>query len=121
MARAALQAGHTVIVDRTNRTRGHRERWLQISREAQRPAIAVVMTTSEALCQQRNAMRDPRRRLSDERMERMMAALEPVRTDEGFVSIYFENGVGAGMSLEEILLQFQTKEQLSHEYYYQAR
>jgi predicted kinase len=121
VARAALQSGHTVIVDRTNRTPAHRERWLQIARAARSPAVAVVMTTSEALCRERNAMRDPRRRLSEERMERMIAALEPVRTDEGFVSVYFENGVGAGISLEEILLQFQTKEQLSHEYCYQAR
>jgi hypothetical protein len=79
------------------------------------------MTTSEALCRERNEMRDPRRRLSDERMERMLAALEPVRSDEGFVSIHFENGVGAGIELEDILSQFQTKEQLSHEYCYQAR
>jgi protein phosphatase len=47
LARTALQAGHTVIVDRTNRTRAHRERWLQIAREASCPAIAVVMSTSE--------------------------------------------------------------------------
>jgi hypothetical protein len=79
------------------------------------------MTTSAALCRERNAVRDPGRRLSEERMERMLAALEPVRPDEGFVSIDFEDGVGAGISLEEILLQFQTKEQLSHEYCYQAR
>jgi predicted kinase len=121
VARAALQAGHTVIVDRTNRTRAHRERWLQIASTAQCPAVAVVMTTSEALCRERNEMRDPRRRLSDERMERMLAALEPVRSDEGFVSIHFENGVGAGIELEDTLSQFQTKEQLSHEYCYQAR
>jgi predicted kinase len=121
VARAALQAGHTVIVDRTNRTRAHRERWLQIAREARCPTVAVVMTTSAALCRERNAVRDPGRRLSEERMERMLAALEPVRPDEGFVSIDFEDGVGAGISLEEILLQFQTKEQLSHEYCYQAR
>jgi predicted kinase len=121
VARAALQAGHTVIVDRTNRTRAHRERWLQIAREARCPAVAVVMTTSEALCRERNAMRDAGRRLSEERMERMFLALEPVRPDEGFVSIHFENGVGAGISLEEILSQFQNKEQLSHEYCYQAR
>ena len=36
VARAALQAGHTVIVDRTNRTRAHRERWLHISRVRRR-------------------------------------------------------------------------------------
>ncbi len=58
VARAALQAGHTVIVDRTNRTRAHRERWLQIAREASCPAVAVVMTTPEAICRERNAKRD---------------------------------------------------------------
>jgi predicted kinase len=121
VARAALQAGHTVIVDRTNRTLAHRQRWLHIAREARRPAVALVMTTSEGLCRERNAKREPGRRLSEERMERMLAALEPVRPDEGFVSIHFENGVGAGISPDEILSQFQTKEQLSHEYCYQAR
>ena len=121
VARAALQAGHTVIVDRTNRTRAHRERWLQIAREARCSAVAVVMTTPEALCRERNATRDPGRRLSEARMERMLAALEAVQPGEGFVSIHFESGVGDGISLEEILSQFQNKEQLSHEYCYQAR
>jgi predicted kinase len=121
VARAALQNGHTVVVDRTNRTHAHRQRWLQMAREAQCPAVALVMTTSEALCRERNARRDLSRRLSEERMERMLAALEPVRPDEGFASIHFENGVGSGISLDEILSQFQTKEQLSHEYFYQAR
>ncbi|MGA3190865.1 MAG: ATP-binding protein, partial [Bryobacteraceae bacterium] len=68
VARAALQAGHTVIVDRTNRTRAHRERWLEIAREASCPAVAVVMTTPEALCRERNAKRRDNRRLSDDRM-----------------------------------------------------
>jgi predicted kinase len=121
VARAALKAGHTVIVDRTNRTRAHRERWLQIAREARCPAVAVVMTTSEALCRERNAKRDAGRRLSEERMERMFSVLEPVRSDEGFVSIHFDDGVGASIALEEILLQVRKKEQLSHEYYYQTR
>jgi tRNA uridine 5-carbamoylmethylation protein Kti12 len=121
VARAALQAGHTVIVDRTNRTRAHRERWLQIAREASCPAVAVVMTTPEALCRERNAKRDGSSRLSEERMERMLVALEPVRPEEGFVSIHFENGVGAGIGLDEILTTVQGKEQLSHEYCHQAR
>jgi predicted kinase len=121
VARAALQAGHTVIVDRTNRTRAHRERWLQVAREAGCPAVALVMTTPASLCRERNAKRDASSRLSEERMERMLAALEPVRADEGFVFIHFENGVGVGIRLEEILLPFQKKEQLSHEYCYQAR
>ena len=40
IARAALEAGLTVIVDRTNRTLAHRERWLEIAREE---AEALVM------------------------------------------------------------------------------
>src|ERR1700678_1664455 len=55
VARAALQSGHTVIVDRTNRTRAHRERWLRVAHEAPCPAVAVVMTTSESLCRERNS------------------------------------------------------------------
>src|SRR5580658_8364954 len=57
VARAALRAGHTVVVDRTNRTRAHRQRWLQIAREHACPAIAVVMATPEAICRERNAKR----------------------------------------------------------------
>jgi predicted kinase len=120
-ARAALQASHTVIVDRTNRTRVHRQRWLEIAREASCDAVAVVMTTPAPLCRERNAQRQGSSRLSDERMERMLAALEPVLPDEGFVSIHFNNGAGEGIEMEEILSQFQKKEQLSHEYCYQAR
>ena len=33
VARTALERGHTVIVDRTNRTRAHRRRWLAIAGE----------------------------------------------------------------------------------------
>src|SRR6202022_625506 len=65
VARAALQAGHTVIVDRTNRTRAHRERWLALAREESCPAIAVVMSTSEELCRARNAKREGNRRVSE--------------------------------------------------------
>ncbi len=65
VARAALQAGHIVIVDRTNRTRAHRERWLALAREAACPAIAVVMSTSEELCRERNAKRPGNRRVSE--------------------------------------------------------
>jgi predicted kinase len=120
VARAALQAGHTVIVDRTNRTRAHRERWLEMAREASCPAVAVIMTTSEAVCRERNAKRG-RSRLSEERMERMLAALEPVQSDEGFVSIHFEEGMGPGLALDEILSILQEKERQSHEHCYQAR
>jgi len=109
IARAALSAGHSVIVDRTNRTRAHRERWLQLGREHSCPAIAVVMQTSEELCRERNSQRDDRRRLSDERMNRMLAAFEPVHPDEGFASILIE--------CEEIT----KKEREFHEYCYETR
>jgi predicted kinase len=109
LARAALQAGHTVIVDRTNRTRTHRERWLQIAREASCPAVAVVMTTPVSICRERNAKRNAPTRLSEERMDRMFAAFEPIQPDEGFVSIFFEDGIGVGVAVPEILSQLQNK------------
>ncbi|MCU1257274.1 MAG: polynucleotide kinasephosphatase [Bryobacterales bacterium] len=117
-ARAALQAGHTVIVDRTNRTRAHRERWLALARQESCPAIAVVMSTAEELCRERNAKREGNRRVSEERMGRMFAALEPVRLDEGFAAVHFGNGVGLGIGLTEIL---SVKEQLFHEYCHETR
>ena len=118
VARAALRAGQTVLVDRTNRTRAHRERWLGLAREESCPAIAVVMSTSKELCRERNARREGARRVSDERMERMFAAFEPVSADEGFAAIHFDSGVGPGISLAQIL---SVKEQVSHEYCNEAR
>jgi predicted kinase len=102
VARTALRAGHTVIIDRTNRTRAHRERWVRIARQASGSAVAVVMTTPEQLCRERNAKRTAGR-LSEERMERMLAALEPVRSGEGFACIHRETGMGPGIGLEELL------------------
>jgi len=92
VARAALAAGHTVIVDRTNRTRAHRERWLRIAREVGCEAIAVVLATPESICRERNAARDDASRLSKERMDRMIAAFEPVEADEGFTEVRIEKG-----------------------------
>ena len=118
IARAALRVGHTVIVDRTNRTRAHRDRWLRIAHEAQCPAVAVVMSTPPELCRQRNDERAGQRRLSSERMERMLAALETVCNDEGFAAVHFEDGVSQSIGLDRIL---PTKEQISHEYCHEAR
>jgi predicted kinase len=87
IARAALREGQTVIVDRTNRTRAHRARWLAIAREAGCPALAVVMSATPAECRARNRARSGPRRVSDERFERMLAALEPVTIAEGFSEI----------------------------------
>ena len=118
LARAALRASHTVIVDRTNRMRGQRARWLSLAREESCPAFAVVMSTSEALCRERNARREGPRRLSDERIERMLAAFEPVGLDEGFAAVHYDIGVGPGIGLAEILF---SKGAGAHEYCHEAR
>jgi predicted kinase len=108
VAMAALESGHAVIVDRTNRTREHRQRWLRIASEAGCPAAAVVMTTSADVCRARNRERVPARRLSEERMDRMLAAFEPVREAEGFFAVFDET-----TAMAEILLQMASeKEQL---------
>jgi predicted kinase len=109
VARAALRAGHSVIVDRTNRTRAHRERWVRMARDASRPSVAVVMATPEALCRERNARRDEKSRLSEERMDRMFLALEPVGSDEGFTTVYVETGKKAPISLREVLSELYFK------------
>jgi predicted kinase len=117
MARAALHSGHTVIVDRTNRTREHRQRWLRIAREAGCPAVAVVMTASAALCRSRNRERDSKRQLSEVRMERMLAALEAVQPAEGFSAVFEDT-----ITLPEILSALSTERKgLSYEYCHEAR
>ena len=122
IARAALRAGHRVIVDRTNRTRAHRERWLRIAREVPCPAVAIVMSTPSELCRERNDGRTGPRRLNASRMERMLAALEPVRSDEGFAAVHFESGVSQGIGLDRILSAFlSTKEQIFHEHCHETR
>jgi predicted kinase len=98
IARAALRDGHTVIVDRTNRTRRHRERWLRIAREAGVPAVAVEMDVPPQECRLRNRQRPESRRLSEDRMERMLAALEPVHPDEPFAAV-----CRGDVTLQEIL------------------
>jgi predicted kinase len=109
VARTALALGHTVIVDRTNRTRTHRGLWVAIAREALCPVIAVTMRASFSLCRERNRHRQDKRRLTEERMERMFAAFDPVRPDEGFTAIFDDSA-----SLSEIL-QSLRKEEI-HEY-----
>jgi predicted kinase len=103
VARAGLREGQTVIVDRTNRTRVHRERWIRIACEAGVPVVAVVMATPENVCHERNRERTGSRRLTDERMRRMLAVFEPVEHDEGFAAAYFNSGLDAGVELDEIL------------------
>ena len=106
-----------MIVDRTNRTRRHRERWLRIAREADVPAVAVEMNVPASLCRLRNCQREKGRRLSEDRMERMLAALEPVQPDEGFRAIY-----SAEVTLPEILSQvLAERKELPHEHCHQTR
>ena len=77
LARAALYAGHTVIVESHQlyapliASEWPADRPRQTSRC--RGAIAVVMTTAEPLCREGNAKRNSGR-LSEERMDRMFAA-----------------------------------------------
>lgn len=87
IARAGLAAGRVVIVDRTNRNRTLRARWISMAREAACDAIAVEMGTSEELCRERNRSRRGPQRVSEERMERMLAAMEAISPDEGFEAI----------------------------------
>jgi predicted kinase len=114
IAREALEQGHTVIVDRTNRTCAHRHRWLEIAREADCPVVALTMRASFSLCRERNRQRQDQRRLSEERMERMIAAFEPVRPDEGFTAIFDDSA-----SLAEILESL--RRETIHEYCDEAR
>jgi predicted kinase len=114
VARAALEQAHTVIVDRINRMRAHRYRWLTIAREADCPVIAVAMRASFSLCRERNRSRQDKRRLTEERMERMIAAFEPVFLDEGFTVIFDDSA-----TISKILKSVR-KENI-HEYCDQAR
>ena len=106
VARAGLRGRHTVIVDRTNRTRAHRKRWLDLAREAGCPAVAVVMAATEEECRERNARRTDHRRPSDERMQRMLAAFEPVAKEEGFERVYFDSTTTVSdiVSRQEVLI-----------------
>ena len=109
IARAGLRDKHTVIVDRTNRTRAHRERWLRIALEEQCPAVAVELTTPAALCRERNAVRGAHNRVTEERMARMLSAMEPVSANEGFAAVYRHNGVDDAICLAEILSPYGMK------------
>ena len=113
IGRSGLAAGFTVIVDRTNRTRVLRERWVGIAREAGCPVVAVEMTAGAELCRMRNQARSGRWRVSDERMERMLSVMEPVSGDEGFAGVFRDDEV----SLQEILEYLRRRAgKESHEY-----
>jgi len=118
VGRAGVAAGFTVIVDRTNRTRALRERWIRIAREAGCPAVAVEMTAGAELCRARNRARSGPRRVSDERMDRMLAVMEPVSGDEGFAAV-FRDDEASLQGILECLRGGAGKG--GHEYSYQTR
>jgi predicted kinase len=87
IARTALRNGRSVIVDRTNRTRALRKRWLAIAREAECAAVAIVMSADWETCRARNRARFGPRRVCEERIERMIAVFEAPDVSEGFRAI----------------------------------
>jgi len=76
-----------VIVDRTNRTRALRKRWIAIARETMCKVIAIVMSADAETCRTRNRARSGPRFVTEERMRRMIAVLEAPELDEGFDAI----------------------------------
>jgi predicted kinase len=87
VARSALGLGRLVIIDRTNRTRSLRQRWLALAREANCPAVAIVMSADIETCRVRNNARNHRRKVCTERMERMISLFELPSLEEGFARI----------------------------------
>ena len=69
------------------------------------------MKLPDAFC---NRRRKDQRRLTDERMERMIAAFEPVSPDEGFTAIFDDSA-----TVSEILESL--RKEIIHEYCDQAR
>ena len=89
-------------------------RTARIAREADCPAIAVVMLASFPLCRERNRSRQDGWRLTEERMDRMIGAFEPVRRNEGFTAMF-----GDSASLCQVLESL--RKETIHEYCDQAR
>ncbi len=87
IAKTALRAGRVVIVDRTNRTRALRKRWIAIAQEAQCAVVAVMMSADVETCRSRNHARSGSQRVCKERMERMIRVFEPPDLEEGFDAI----------------------------------
>jgi predicted kinase len=87
IARSALRAGRTVIVDRTNRTRALRKRWIGIAQEARSPVVALTMSADVQTCRVRNQSRSGPRRVCEIRMERMISVFEAPDPEEGFDAV----------------------------------
>jgi predicted kinase len=87
IARTALRAGRIVIVDRTNRTRALRKRWIAIAQEMQCAVVAITMSADVETCRSRNRARSGLRCVCEERMERMISVFEAPQLEEGFDAI----------------------------------
>jgi len=103
IARSALSAGRTVIVDRTNRTRTLRQRWIAIAREARRPVVAIAMCADLETCRSRNRSRSGLRRVCETRMERMIEAFEAPDAEEGLDAILDDYGFSTVLDVMKVL------------------
>ncbi|MFF7459130.1 AAA family ATPase [Kitasatospora sp. NPDC008115] len=88
-----LLRGRTVVCDSTNVEQAVRARLIERARRHGRPLLAIVLTTPLDLCQHRNSLRPPNRRVPDDvvRWQHQLAAESlPGLTAEGFdeVRIY---------------------------------
>jgi predicted kinase len=106
VAAAGLESGLPVIVDRTNRTRELRQRWIEAARAHGCPVVAVAMTSDAELCRARNRARTNHRRVSEIRLERMLQVLEPPSEDEGFLEIFRDVECSLDSILQSLNLNF---------------
>lgn len=104
IAHAGAEAGCPVIVNRTNRTRALRRRWIGIDAAHGCHAVAVEMTADTDLCNSRNRARTDHRRITDDRMEQMIPVIEPLCLDEGYAAIFHDDEVTLFSILEHLHL-----------------
>lgn len=90
-AHQTLAEGRPVVIDATSTTAPERATWLGIARERGVPARAVVLDTPLPVCLARNLVRPPHRRVPDDVLERMWAAVHDLTDttlrDEGFAHV----------------------------------
>jgi protein phosphatase len=90
VARRRLEADRLAVVDATNVTAEARERLLALAREAEAPAVAVVLDVPVEVCLRNNEARASRR-VEPEVIARQAEALELSREGldrEGFARVY---------------------------------
>eukprot|EP00743_Colponemidia_sp_Colp-15_P000382 GILK01000439.1.p1 GENE.GILK01000439.1~~GILK01000439.1.p1 ORF type:complete len:422 (+),score=77.69 GILK01000439.1:114-1268(+) len=93
-ARAALQAGKSVVVDATNRDTATRSVWIKLAKEFGVPARAIHIDIPKDLAFHMNAYRlvNPRstdkRKVSDVVIHSFFKQLQPPTVDEGFHAVH---------------------------------